>query len=39
MSSVLSAETWAIMMVGVTTAVLTMAIRLLWRRGKDLEDL
>ena len=39
MSSVLSAETWAIILVGVTTAALTVAIRLFWRRGKGLGDL
>jgi hypothetical protein len=39
MSSVLNAETWAIILVSVTTAALTVAIRLSWRRGKGLGDL
>jgi hypothetical protein len=39
MSSVLSAETWAIILVSATTAALTVAIRLFWRHGKDLGDL
>lgn len=38
MSPVLSAETWGIMLAGVATAALTVAIRLWWRRGKNLED-
>jgi LPXTG-motif cell wall-anchored protein len=39
MSPVLSAETWAIMLTAAGTAVLTAAIRWLWRRRKDLGDL
>ena len=39
MSPVLSAETWVIVLVGVATAALTVAIRLSWRRGKGLGDL
>ena len=39
MSPVLSAETWGIMLTGVATATLTVAIRLFWRRGKGLGDL
>jgi LPXTG-motif cell wall-anchored protein len=38
-SPVLSAETWAILAGGIATAALTVGIRLLWRRRKDLEDL
>jgi hypothetical protein len=39
MSPVLSVETWAIMLTAAITAVLTVAIRWLWRRRKDLGDL
>jgi hypothetical protein len=39
MSPVLSAETWGIIVAGVATATLTVAIRLFWRRGKRLGDL
>lgn len=39
MSPVLSAETWGIMLTGVATVVLTVAIRLFWRRRKGLGDL
>jgi hypothetical protein len=39
MSPVLSAETWGIVLAGVGTAALIVAIRLFWRRGKRLEDL
>jgi hypothetical protein len=39
MSPVLSVETWAIMLTAASTAVLTLAIRWLWRRRKDLGDL
>jgi hypothetical protein len=39
MSPVLSAETWGIMLPGVATIALTVAIRMFWRRGKRLGDL
>jgi hypothetical protein len=39
MTPVLRAVTWAIILSGVATAALTIGIRMLWRRGKDLEDL
>lgn len=39
MSPVLSVETWGIMIAGVATVALTVAIRLFWRRGKGLGDL
>lgn len=39
MLTVLSIETWAVVLTAVTVVVLTIAIRLLWRRRKGLEDL
>ncbi len=39
MLTVLSAETWAVVLTGIAVAALTIAIRLLWRRRKSLEDL